>query len=183
MPYYAKTTPSITIEDWKPRHEDRLLDESEANVSGAPECIFCEIVSGQSEASIVFQDDLVTVFMDIRPVNPGHLLIVPNEHAAGIDGVSEAACARMFIVGRRMARALRQSGLRCEGVNLLLADGATAGQDVFHSHLHVIPRFQGNPGSVGMHADFSAAASREELDAQAETIRNSLDSAGAGSKA
>jgi diadenosine tetraphosphate (Ap4A) HIT family hydrolase len=178
MPYYAKTTPSITIEDWKPRHEDRLLDESEANVSGAPECIFCEIVSGQSEASIVFQDDLVTVFMDIRPVNPGHLLIVPNEHAAGIDDVPEAVCARMFIVGRQMARALRQSGLRCEGVNLLLADGAAAGQDVFHSHLHVIPRFQGNLGSIRMQAGFSTVASRQELDAQAEAIRNSLDAAG-----
>jgi histidine triad (HIT) family protein len=73
---------------------------------------------------------------------------------------------------------LRQSGLLCEGVNLLLADGAAAGQDVFHSHLHVIPRFSGNPGSVGMHADFSTAASREELDGQAEAIRSSLDPAG-----
>jgi diadenosine tetraphosphate (Ap4A) HIT family hydrolase len=182
MPYYTKITPIIAVEDWKPRLEDRFLDESEANLTGAPECIFCEIVSGQSEASIVFQDDLVTVFMDIHPVNPGHLLVVPNEHASSIDDVPEDACARMFIVGRRMARALRGSGLRCEGVNLLLADGAAAGQDVFHSHLHVIPRFQGNPGSVRMHADFSAVASRQELDAQAEAIRSSLDAAGDGLK-
>lgn len=126
----------------------------------------------------MFRDDLVTVFMDIHPVNPGHLLVVPNDHASGIDGVPEAACARMFIVGRRMARALRQSGLRCEGVNLLLADGAAAGQDVFHSHLHVIPRFPGNPGSVGMHADFSTAASRGELDGHADVIRNSLNPTG-----
>ena len=147
-------------------------------MTGNPDCIFCGIVSGLSEASIVFRDDLVTVFMDIHPVNPGHLLVVPNEHASGINDVHEDACARMFIVGRRMARALRQSGLRCEGVNLLLADGAAAGQDVFHSHLHVIPRFQGNPGSVRMHADFSAVASRHELDAHAEAIRSSLDESG-----
>ncbi len=126
----------------------------------------------------MFRDDLVTVFMDIHPVNPGHLLVVPNNHASGIDGVPEADCARMFIVGRRMARALRQSGLRCEGVNLLLADGAAAGQDVFHSHLHVIPRFPGNPGSVSMHADFSTTASRGELDGHAEAIRNSLNPTG-----
>jgi len=151
-------------------------------LSGSPECIFCEIVSGQSEASIVFQDDLVTVFMDIHPVNPGHLLVVPNQHASGIDDVPEAVCARMFIVGRRMARALRRSGLRCEGVNLYLADGEAAGQDVFHSHLHVIPRFRGNPGSFHLQVDFSAAASREELEVQAEAIRSSLDSAGAGSR-
>jgi len=120
----------------------------------------------------------VMVFMDIHPVNPGHLLVIPNEHASSIDDVPEDACARMFIVGRRMVRALRQSGLRCEGVNLLLADGAAAGQDVFHSHLHVIPRFQGNPGSVRMHADLSAATSRQELDAYAEAIRSSLDAPG-----
>jgi len=147
-------------------------------LTGKIDCIFCEIISGQSEASIVFRDDQVTVFMDIHPVNPGHLLVVPNKHASSIDDVPEDACARMFIVGRRMARALRRSGLRCEGVNLYLADGATAGQDVFHSHLHVIPRFQGNPGSLHLQAGFLAAASRQELDAHAETIHNSLESAG-----
>jgi diadenosine tetraphosphate (Ap4A) HIT family hydrolase len=178
MPYYAKIGPIITVEDWKPRLEDRFLDESEANLTGNPDCIFCEIITGQSEASIVLRDDLVTVFMDIHPVNPGHLLVIPNKHASSIDDVPEDVCARMFIVGRRMARALRQSGLRCEGVNLLLADGAAAGQDVFHSHLHVIPRFQGNPGSVRMHADFKAPASRDELDVHAEIIRSSLDSTG-----
>ncbi len=178
MPYCAIIDPITTVEEWKPRLEDRFLDESEANLSGAPECIFCEIVSRQSEASIVFRDEQVTVFMDIHPVNPGHLLVVPNKHASSIDDVPEDACARMFIVGRRMARALRQSSLRCEGVNLYLADGAAAGQDVFHSHLHVIPRFHGNPGSLGLQADFIAAASRDELDAQAEAIRSSLDSPG-----
>ncbi len=126
----------------------------------------------------MFRDDLVTVFMDIHPVNLGHLLVVPNQHASGIDDVPEAVYARMFVVGKRMAKALRRSGLRCEAVNLLLADGAAAGQDVFHSHLHVIPRFRGNPGSVGMHTDFSAVASREELDGQAEAIRSSLNPAG-----
>lgn len=126
----------------------------------------------------MFRDEQVTVFMDINPVNPGHLLVVPNKHAAGIDDVPEVVCARMFIVGRWMARALRPSGLRCEGVNLYLADGAAAGQDVFHSHLHVIPRFQGNTGRLHLQADFSAAASRQELDAHAEVIRGSLDAAG-----
>ncbi|TET96432.1 MAG: HIT domain-containing protein [Anaerolineales bacterium] len=147
-------------------------------MAGTPACIFCEIISGHSEASIVFRDDLVTVFMDIHPVNPGHLLVVPNQHASGIDDVPEAVCARMFIVGQRMAKALRRSGLLCEGINLYIADGAAAGQDVFHSHLHVIPRFPGNPGSLRLQADFSTAASRDELDGQAEAIRSSLDAAG-----
>lgn len=147
-------------------------------MSANPACIFCGIISGNSEASIVFQDDLVTVFMDIHPVNPGHLLVVPNQHTSTIDEVPETVFAQMFIVGRRMGRALRRSGLRCKGVNLLLADGAAAGQVVFHSHLHVIPRFQGNPGSVLMQAGSITVASRDELNVHAETIRNSLDQAG-----
>ena len=178
MPYYAKIDPTITVADWINQPEDGFLTASEVNLSDTPACIFCGIISGHSEASIVFRDNLVTVFMDINPVNPGHVLVVPNVHASDIDGVPEAACARMFIVGRHMAKALRRSGLRCEGVNLLLADGAAAGQDVFHSHLHVIPRFSGNPGRVRMHVDFSTAATRDELDAQAEAIRSSLDPTG-----
>ena len=147
-------------------------------MSYTPACIFCGIVAGRADASIVFHDDLVTVFMDIHPVNPGHMLVIPNEHASGIDDVPETVCARMFIVGRRMASALRRSGLRCEGVNLFLADGAAAGQDVFHSHLHVIPRFQGNPGRLRLQAGFSETTSRQELDMQAERIRSTLDTAG-----
>ena len=162
--------------DWDVPWEKRFIAPREVHLSTNPDCIFCEIVAGQSEASIVYRDDLVTAFMDIYPVNPGHLLVVPNQHASGIEEVPEAICARMFIVGRRMAGAIRGSDLRCEGVNLFLADGAVAGQDVFHSHLHVIPRFRGNPGSIGVKADFSTAASREALDLQAETIRNSLAS-------
>jgi histidine triad (HIT) family protein len=118
--------------------------------------------------------------MDIHPVNPGHLLVVPNQHASSIDDVPEAVFARMSIVGRRMVRALRRSGLRCEGVSLYLADGAAAGQDVFHSHLHVIPRFKGNLGSLHLQADFSALTSRDVLDRHAEAIRKSLDSVGEG---
>lgn len=147
-------------------------------MSTTPACIFCGIISGNSEASIIFQDDLVTAFMDIHPVNPGHLLVVPNKHASAIDEVPETVFAQMFIVGRRMGRALRRSGLRCEGVNLLLADGAAAGQVVFHSHLHVIPRFHDSPGSILMKAGSIAVASRDELNVYAETIRNSLDQAG-----
>jgi histidine triad (HIT) family protein len=140
-------------------------------------CIFCDIIAGKSEASIVFRDDLVTVFMDLYPVNPGHLLVIPNKHAASIEEVPDDVCGWMFLVGRRMAGALRGSELRCEGVNLFLADGAVAGQDVFHSHLHVIPRFQGNPGRIGVKADYSTAADRETLNLHAEAIRKSLASA------
>lgn len=178
MPYSAEICPIIVVDDWINRPGKRIFTAREVNLSASPACVFCGIISGRADASIVYRDDLVTVFMDIQPVNPGHLLVVPNHHASGIHDVPEAVCARMFVVGRRMAKALRRSGLKCEGVNLYLADGAAAGQDVFHSHLHVIPRFQGNPGKLRLQVDFSEAASRQELDRQAEAIRKSLDESG-----
>ncbi len=138
-------------------------------------CIFCDILAGKADASIVFQDAEVTVFMDLFPVNPGHLLVIPNAHSAEIEGLDDEILGRMFTVGRMMALALRESGLRCEGVNLYLADGAAAGQIIFHSHLHVIPRFAGERSRIKLHGAPVSRAERAELDAQASRLQEVLE--------
>lgn len=135
----------------------------------AGDCIFCQIVAGEAEASIVHDDGEILAFMDIRPVTPGHLLVIPRRHAAHLADLDEATGARMFVVAQRLAAALRASGLRCEGINLFLADGEAAFQEVFHTHLHVIPRFAGDTFRIS--ADWSVTPSRAELDAQAARIR------------
>ena len=135
----------------------------------AADCIFCQIVAGEAEASIVHDDGDILAFMDIRPVTPGHLLVIPKRHAPFLADLDEATAARMFVVAQRLAAALRASGLRCEGVNLFLADGEAAFQEVFHVHLHVFPRFAGDTFRIS--ADWSVTPSRPELDAQAERIR------------
>jgi diadenosine tetraphosphate (Ap4A) HIT family hydrolase len=112
--------------------------------------------------------------MDIAPVNPGHLIVVPRLHAASLAELDEDVGAHLFVVATRMAAALRRSGLRCEGVNLFLADGEVAFQDVFHVHLHVLPRFRGD--SFRIDADWSARPSREELDRTAAIVRAALGS-------
>jgi histidine triad (HIT) family protein len=135
-------------------------------------CIFCEIIASRAEASIVFRDEICTAFMDIRPVNPGHTLVVPNRHAANLAELDEESGGRIFQVGQRVARALRRSGLRCEGVNLFLADGEAAGQEVFHVHLHVFPRYRGDGfGLKFSPAYFVHRAKREELEEVAGKIR------------
>lgn len=106
-----------------------------------PGCIFCAIVARQAQAFVVHEDEDVVVFMDLHPVAPGHLLVVPRGHAAGLEDLDEAVGARVWSVGRDMARALRRSRLGCEGINLLVCDGEVALQTVFHFHLHVIPRY------------------------------------------
>ncbi len=132
------------------------------------DCVFCGIVAGRLDASRVFENDTVLAFLDIAPATPGHLLVVPKAHAANLAELDPETGAQMFRVGQRMAAALRDSDLRCEGVNLFLADGEVAGQEVSHAHLHVLPRFEGD--GFRLHAEFTHP-SRDELQAQATALR------------
>ncbi|MFF4416092.1 HIT family protein [Streptosporangium sp. NPDC001559] len=136
---------------------------------GGSDCEFCAIVRGEAEASVPYADDRVIVIMDIRPVTPGHLLVVPRVHAVGLEDLDEETSAHVWRIGHRMGRALRRSGLRCEGVNVFLADGEAAFQEVFHFHLHVFPRFEGDGFRIT--ADWETRA-RDLLDQEAEAIRS-----------
>jgi len=139
-------------------------------------CIFCDILAGKLPSSIVFQDDLCCAFMDIQPVNPGHVLIIPTYHAPSLAELDEKSGARMFNIAQRMAKALRirNSGLRCEGVNIFLADGAAAGQDVFHVHLHVFPRYTDDGFGFRFGPEYGHRPTRSELDGIAGKIRRAL---------
>lgn len=136
-----------------------------------PGCPFCDIVAGRQPSSELYADDLVLAFLDIRPINAGHLLVVPRSHAGGLADLPEPAGSAMFTTAQRLAAALRGSGLPCEGVNLFLADGAVAGQEVDHVHLHVLPRFAGD--GFRLSASF-LAPDRADLDATAALIRGVL---------
>ncbi len=137
------------------------------------DCIFCAIVAGTAPASVIYDDAEVLAFLDIRPVTPGHLLVIPKRHAPLLMDLDEATGARVFRVAMRLARALRTSGLRCEGINLFLADGEAAGQEVFHTHLHVIPRFAGDGFRID--ADWSVRPPRAALDTMATQLRDSCE--------
>jgi histidine triad (HIT) family protein len=134
-------------------------------------CVFCAIVGGQEPASVVFSDDSAVAFLDIHPVNPGHLLVVPRAHAESLGTLDERLGARMFTVAHRLASAVRASGLRCEGVHLSLADGEAAGQEVNHVHLHVVPRFAGD--AFRIQASW-LRPDRADLDRAAALIRQGL---------
>ncbi|MFR9724670.1 HIT family protein [Streptomyces sp. MS19] len=131
-------------------------------------CVFCAIARGREEASVVFEDDTVMAFMVLQPVTPGHLLVIPKSHAEGLADLPDDAGLRVWAVAHRLGRALRLSGLRCEGVNLFLADGEAAFQEVFHVHLHVFPRFAGD--SFRLQADWRVHE-RRRLDETAAAVR------------
>ena len=139
-------------------------------------CIFCRILSGDVEASFVYRDDLVTSFMDIHPLVRGHMLVIPNEHCASIRDLNDTLSGHMFIIARRLMQAIRQSGIRSEGVNLFLADGSAAGQTVFHCHVHVIPRFPGDGFKVRFPVNYGNRPSRDELNETAELLKKALHS-------
>ncbi len=125
-------------------------------------------------ASEVWRGDGCTAFMDIQPINAGHVLVVPDGHATHLADLPEDTGAGMFRVAQRMAAALYQSGLDCEGVDLFLADGEAAGQEVFHVHLHVIPRFAGDGFGLRFGPDYPNRSDRETLEATAKRIREVL---------
>lgn len=145
----------------------------------ASSCIFCDIVRGAAPASMVYQDEQVVAFLDIRPVNPGHVLVIPRVHAACLAELEADLGGHMFQVAMRLGQALRQASLRCEGVNLFLADGAVAGQEVLHVHLHVLPRFQGD-GFFRFGPEYGILPDREALDGLAAAIQQQLEALDGG---
>jgi diadenosine tetraphosphate (Ap4A) HIT family hydrolase len=112
--------------------------------------------------------------MDTRPVNEGHLLVVPRAHAAGLAELDPEIGGHMFQTARKLAAALRRSGVRCEGLNLFLADGSAAGQEVFHVHLHVLPRFSGDGFGFRFGPNYGREPDRAALDEVAAAIQGAL---------
>ena len=108
------------------------------------DCVFCAIVAGSSPAAVVAETDETIAFLDVRPLSPGHTLVVPKAHAARLSGLDGAHGTAMFALGHRLGRAAQAGPLAADGVNLVVNDGRVAMQTVDHVHLHVIPRFSGD---------------------------------------
>ena len=138
------------------------------------DCVFCAIVARRSPASFVHEGDEAVAFMDIGGVNEGHTLVVPRRHATLLGELDTESAAAVWSLGLRVAAAVRRSGLRCEGVNLLLSDGEAAGQEVFHVHLHVMPRWAGDGFGFRRPARGRDRAPRAQLDEAAARIHTAL---------
>ena len=143
------------------------------------DCIFCRILAGEVPGTFVYRDEQCAAFMDIQPVNPGHVLVVPVRHAPYLADLDAPTAGRMMQVAQRLAAALRASGLRCEGVNLLLADGEAAMQEVFHVHLHAFPRFAGDGFGLRFGPHYRERPQRAELERAAAQIRGAMGEAAA----
>lgn len=103
-------------------------------------CIFCKIIAGEIPSAKVYEDEFVYAFLDISPINKGHVLVIPKEHHESVAAVNEETVGRMMKVGSRIGIALKRE-LDADAYNLHLADGTAAGQVVMHAHLHIVPRW------------------------------------------
>lgn len=113
-------------------------------MSADPDCLFCKIAAGEVPATIVAEDDRTIAFMDINPATRGHALVIPRAHARDVgeidpEDLKAVAAAAQGVAARVIER------LGADGVNLLNSSGAAAWQTVFHFHMHVIPRYEGDP--------------------------------------
>jgi histidine triad (HIT) family protein len=110
------------------------------------ECIFCKIVARNVPASVVWEDELTIAFMDIGSVNPGHALVAVKPHVENIFELDERLAGAVFQTTAKIAQAQKRA-FAPQGVTLYQANGGVAGQTVFHFHIHVVPRHEGD----GMH--------------------------------
>jgi histidine triad (HIT) family protein len=129
-------------------------------------CIFCKIVRKEAAASIVYEDAQVMVFMDIRPVNEGHALVIPKQHYEGIFDTPEELVAYIHKITKRIALAAKKA-TDADGISIIQQNGRAANQDIFHLHVHVIPRFEGQ--KMARFGELTIV-DREKLDAAAAKI-------------
>ena len=138
------------------------------------DCVFCKLLSGELEVTVIHEDDHCVALMDVQPINPGHALVIPRIHAPYLADLDEEDGAQIFRVAQRVAAALRKCGVKCDGINFFLADGVAAGQEVFHVHLHVFPRYFGDDFRLKLPADYNDRPPRKELNEIAQRIKSCI---------
>jgi histidine triad (HIT) family protein len=137
------------------------------------QCIFCEIVHGAGEASICYEDQDAIAFMDIQPVNAGHVLVVPRAHYESLNDAPPAIAMHLFEVALELAPIVRRM-CGATGLNIVVNSGAAAGQNVFHYHVHIIPRREADGFDVPLPFEGSEMPDRTLLDAIAARIISEL---------
>jgi histidine triad (HIT) family protein len=133
-------------------------------------CIFCKIVQKQAPSSIIYEDDFVMAFLDIRPASEGHVLVVSKEHYEGIFDVPSELLGKVHQVAKTVALAVKQ-GMNADGICVLQQNGKAANQEVFHLHVHIIPRHYGQ--KTKMHQELQTIA-YEQLNLTANKIKTYL---------
>lgn len=132
------------------------------------DCLFCKIIAKELPSFIVYEDDVTLAFLDINPVNPGHVLVIPKKHATNIFDIDAESWSRVAESVRKVAVALER-GVGCDGVNLMMNNREHAGQVIDHPHVHLIPRYKDDGLKLWPHKKYQAG--------EAETLQEKIRAA------
>ncbi len=130
------------------------------------DCIFCKIANGEIPSKTLYEDEQFRVILDLGPATKGHALILPKDHFANLYELPDETAAKVMQLAKKMATQMTEK-LGCDGFNLVQNNGETAGQTVFHFHLHLIPRYENDGQEIGW---TPGSPSQEEL----EAIKNEI---------
>ena len=137
------------------------------------DCIFCKIVKNESPASIIYKDDISLAFLDIYPITEGHTLLIPRKHFVTLDDCDEETAKHLMMVMKKLNGVICKA-VKCEGVLNEIMNGEAAGQEIFHLHLHIVPRYKDDGfGWFYPKGYREEEKSREKLDEVAARIRQS----------
>lgn len=126
------------------------------------DCIFCKIANGEIPSATIYENSDFRVILDVAPANRGHALIIPKEHFKDIFDIDAVTAGKLFSLATEVARAMK-SVLHCDGLNIVQNNGLIAGQTVFHFHLHLIPRYEGDGIKLTWEQHESNSADLQEL--------------------
>jgi histidine triad (HIT) family protein len=146
---------------------ERMTTQVTTTTTSPVDCIFCRIIGKEAPASILYEDDKALVFLDIRPLNQGHTLVIPKEHYETVYDMPEELVRHIYTVVKRMAVAVK-AATKADGITIIQQNGHAAGQEIFHMHVHVVPRYEGQKLP---HFRDIPNASREQLEQAAKKIR------------
>ena len=136
-------------------------------------CVFCDLMKGAAEVSMCYEDADAVAFMDIQPVNAGHVLVVPRQHFEVLKDVPQEIGLHLYTVATRLIPVI-QKACGAEDMNIVVNSGKAAGQNVMHYHLHLIPRRQGDGFDIPLPFPGSEMPNRQQLDAMAARILSSF---------
>ena len=136
-------------------------------------CIFCDLIRGAGEVSICYEDSVAIAFLDIQPVNPGHVLVVPREHYEVLQDIPKDVGAHLYLVAAKLIPRV-QTASGATDMNIVVNSGAAAGQNVMHYHIHLIPRREGDGFDVPLPFPGSPMPNRQQLDGMAARIGSML---------
>ena len=134
------------------------------------DCIFCKLANGIIPTRSIYEDENFKVILDAAPATRGHALILPKEHAANLYELPDETAAKAFVLAKKLATDMTKK-LSCDGFNVVQNNGISAGQTVFHFHVHIIPRYENGPDMVTW---APGKATPEELAEISSSIREEL---------